>query len=1757
MQGNQASYRAGISADARYVAFESQASNLVLNDTNGWMDVFVYDRVAGTTVRVSVSSTGDQANWGCLRPSISSNGRYVVFESYANNLVVGDTNSRTDIFVHDRISHLTRRVSIATGGAQSNGESARATVSSDGRFVAFESKASNLVASQPYSYSNIYLHDRTTATTSLISYQLPGPIQFQFDSYGAQLSSDGRFVAFSSVNPNLVPGDTNSHSDVFVHDRVAGTTTIVSLSSAGVQADADTGVGAISSDGRYVVMFGSAGNLIPGDTNGAWDVFVRDRVSGSTSLVSVGSGGSPGNGSSTCNCSISADGRYIEFTSNATNLVSGDTNGYYDVFVRDQLGGATSLVSLAASGAQPNSYSNCSAMSGDGRYVAFESGASNLVPGDTNATGDVFVRDTQTSPTPQARIWIGTTPIVLPSLIEGAPSPASVPRVVKNIGDPGSWLSWHVDESPAANWVSVAPWSSNGSGVAQGSLGQSVTISFATTNLAPGQYATNLVFKNNNDTSDTTTLPVSITIAPAIAPDLELNNASLIVKTYHPGGAAPPSDLRNVLNVGGASTLLSWRVKTVPANTPWLSVSPSIGAVSGGGSNPVTISYTPQSTPIGTHQASLLFENSLNPLDNKSLPLQLTVSPAPPGSGVNQLQLGGPGGVTVYFDQFTVSGPLWQVSGNVSIENLLGISGTAAIDTSTNSLQTSSALTLLTPAGPIPMLSGNIVLGAQQAQLSLSPGAGLNHALQVGGLKIEIDRVDVYLAPVRGVGIGGKVVLPAELGHSKVTINNLTWMENTQRFDLVGVFTQPTVQIPGAPWRIEPLYVSFDTIGGNFGISGTLKLNVPPGLNVNASATMVGGQLDSIAASYTNGPEIPIGTTGFAIRGLGGSVSGFAQPPLTLGATINLTTTPGIPIPNNNIRILTADIGAQLTASPQWVFQLDGAATMFDPDTPIAGNIFFWAYSYDGLPFGNVHTVLEPTGFYGVADLNFLDILVGNAWLTVRRNTAGTGVDVNGSVSGAVQIPAGWPLGPATLAQNIISFNNNGVVATGYIGPIAATLSVMMDGRIEFLGPPAESFGLNIAAGTTLALFRARPLAGTLQEFQLVSPTGLVFTPQNSPAAMADLSALTQIATYLGPLGSDGSLWFAVQNPEVGTWDTVLIGQTPIADTTVIVGNERPRVVVSAPANDVQGTSVLVSYSAFDRDDVATVRYYLDRDQVGFDGTPIGPTDLEVDGPGSRTLDLSSWPAGQYFLVVEADDGRSAPARAYAPGRVTIAPSSALAAPTMVVTTPEDDGSLTLRWNRVQGAAGYRATFAPERGGDPHVIEVHGAGNTTVSLETQPGQRYAVCVTAIDAAGAPGLPSSTAVSLARVAGANNAPVLQGSASVIARVGAPMLHRVPGFDANNDALSYALTTAQAGMSIGATSGQLSWTPPADLVGRVPFQVQVTDSHGASALRDYVVGVVAAIDPNLPPQIGSCPDLVAQAGALYEFDVNARDPEGGSLTYVLDEGPSGMTLGASNGQLRWTPAIADVGPHAVAFHVTDGNGASEQRRYTLEVGGAPSATVFRLGEDVAGALPLDGLTSYVFEAVAGTRAAFAIAASGGTIEPRARLYGTNGAVLGEWSPPVVTPGTGGQPGHWTESLAPIQLTQTGLYRVDVYAANGTAGSWVLFTRGRSPRQIVLDALVSPSTAHDFQFEAVSGRVVELATVRKASGELIPSVEVIDPAGQFVDLTYYRSSSPVGNLISLDDLPITQLGTWTVRVRNDATATGHAFVRVLFAP
>ncbi len=414
-----------LTPNGRFVVFESDKS-LIPSDPQAGRQIYRLDRASGALLRCSRSQGGGPSNGASVNASAAADGNTIVFQSTAYDLVAGDTNGKTDIFVFDVVLGTTERVSVSSAGQQGGRDCEFSSISADGRWVAFGSASNGMAPGNGLLNNDIFLRDRNQGTTLLVSRSSTGAAGNR-DSWGPSLSADGRFCAFQSLADNLVLGDTNKVYDVFVRDLFTGTTTRVSVASNGAEAHGESSWCAISGDGFCVGFTSRAADLVPGDLNGTNDAFVHDLTTGLTELVSKSSAGVIGNGYS-YQAHPSFDGSRVAFSSHATNLVVGDTSSIEDVFLHDRTTHTTERWSTAWDGSEASWFCTGIALSADGKSVAFWSQAVNLVPGDTNGGSDVFVRDCRYGPDVvygQAKVNSqGCTPVIdsvgAPSRLAGA-----------------------------------------------------------------------------------------------------------------------------------------------------------------------------------------------------------------------------------------------------------------------------------------------------------------------------------------------------------------------------------------------------------------------------------------------------------------------------------------------------------------------------------------------------------------------------------------------------------------------------------------------------------------------------------------------------------------------------------------------------------------------------------------------------------------------------------------------------------------------------------------------------------------------------------------------------------------------------------------------------------------------------------------------------------------------------------------------------------------------------------------------------------------------------------------------------------------------------------------------------------------------------------------------------------------------------------------------------------------------------------------
>lgn len=407
VEGNADSYFPEITPDGRYVVFQSSSSNLVTGDTNITSDVFIKDLNTGSIERVSVDSSGTQGNGWSYEPTVSADGRYIAFLSASSNLVAADTNSSDDVFLHDRQTGATERVSVSSSGGQGNFGAWTAAISGNGRFIAFGSSANNLVSGDTNGRSDVFLRDLDADTTTRISVTSSGGQANDYSPFwNVAISYSGDVIAFDSKATNLVSGDTNGKEDVFVHDTTSGDTDRVSVTTGGSQGTADSWMPALSADGN-LVAFSTVAVLHDDDGYpGWWDIYLHHRDTATTELITdlplelrLDSDG----GEYYVDAhepSISPDGRFVAWYQYA--LSSSDPA---DILMHDRNDDSFGVISTAVGGGVANGDSFSPALSDKGRFVTFDSEASDLVPGDTNGVFDIFRHEVDRNALLQRPIW--------------------------------------------------------------------------------------------------------------------------------------------------------------------------------------------------------------------------------------------------------------------------------------------------------------------------------------------------------------------------------------------------------------------------------------------------------------------------------------------------------------------------------------------------------------------------------------------------------------------------------------------------------------------------------------------------------------------------------------------------------------------------------------------------------------------------------------------------------------------------------------------------------------------------------------------------------------------------------------------------------------------------------------------------------------------------------------------------------------------------------------------------------------------------------------------------------------------------------------------------------------------------------------------------------------------------------------------------------------------------------------------------------
>ena len=479
-----------ISQDGRYVVFASMATNLDPRSTMIRLEVYRHDRVTGLTELVSLNRSGTPTA-AAFAPTLSADGRFVAFQSSGSDLVANDTIGSMDVFVRDMTTGTTVAAStdatgafVTGGGTLANFPGARA-ISDDGRYVVFASSA-QLVAEPNNGVAQIYVKDLSTGAVVRASVDATGAAGNGMSDQ-AVISGDGHVVAFRSTSTNLSPLATGT-TQIFTRDLVTGTTTLESLSADGMAADQGASLPGLSRDGRYLV-FETASKLTSADADGNFDVYLRDRAAGTTTLAS------PSNGVADSRApSITADGSYVAFYSSDSALVSGDVNNVSDIYLWNRMTGALTLVSLNDAGEQANDASSSPSVSANAGSVLFSSSASNLVSSPVTTTQQLYVRDLASDQAPVV------APLADAAVDEGVTFTAT-----------GSFS----DPDGSTSWTATVDWG-DGAGAQPLVVAQDKTFTLSKL-LAPGTYAVTVCVTDGEGLAGTGAFHLTVAnVAPTV-----------------------------------------------------------------------------------------------------------------------------------------------------------------------------------------------------------------------------------------------------------------------------------------------------------------------------------------------------------------------------------------------------------------------------------------------------------------------------------------------------------------------------------------------------------------------------------------------------------------------------------------------------------------------------------------------------------------------------------------------------------------------------------------------------------------------------------------------------------------------------------------------------------------------------------------------------------------------------------------------------------------------------------------------------------------------------------------------------------------------------------------------------------------------------------------------------------------------------------------------------------------------------------------
>ncbi len=1572
VQGNNASFTAALSADGRYVAFFSIASNLVVGDTNNRYDIFVHDRQTSTTTRVSVDSAGEQGNNDSFASALSADGRYVSFASLANNLVAGDTNSVGDVFVHDRDTGTTTRVSVGAGGAQGNNSSILPALSADGRYVSFASLANNLGAGDTNGFDDVFVHDRDTGLTTRVSVGAGGG-QGNNHSREPDLSADGRYVSFASLANNLVAGDTNDQQDIFVHDRDTELTTRVSVGAGGVQANGFSSLPALNADGRYVSFGSGASNLVPGDTNGQQDIFVHDRDTGTTTRVSVGAGGVQGNNLSQ-EPVLSADGRYVSFYSNASNLVAGDTNVSHDVFVHDRDTGLTTRVSVGAGGVQGNGVSASSTLSADGRYVSFASLANNLVAGDTNSVGDVFVHDRDTGTTTRVSVGAGgaqgNNSSTLPALSADGRY-VSFASLANNLvaGDTNATYDVFVHDRDTGLTTRVSVDASGVQGNNSSTLnalsadGRYVLFTSFASNLVAGDTnGQQDIFVHDRDTGLTTRVSVGtdgvqgsgVSFSPALSADGQFvafssessfdSNDRLSFDIYVHERVPPnttPTATGQSLSTSEDTSLAFTLSGTDPESDPLAFAvvdNPTNGMLSGTAPD---LTYTPNLHYNGSDS----FTFTVNDGTETSVPatVSITVTPVndPPTAGSQSVSTNEntPVGITLTGADLendpllygVITGPangtLSGAAPNLTYTPNANFDGTDSFTFGVNDGAASSGPATVS----ITVNNVNNPPSATAQQVSTATDTPLDITLT--GTDADSDPLSFVVAtsPTSGAlsGTAPNLTYTPAAGFRgddsftftvndgtdtssaatvAITVNNAVPMADAQSVS-TPENTPLGITLTGSDANNDTLTYAVATQPGNGTLSGTAPdLTYTPNTDFDGEDSFTFTVSDGVVTSPAATVSITVTNVNQVPMATAQSLSVHANNPLS----ITLTGVDGDNDPLTFNVVLSTSNGPLTGTAPNLTYT---------PDLNFVGSTALTFTVSDGIETSAPATIqIDVTNTDPVAPGQNLTGTEDTPLAFVLDATDADGDDLSfnivqtttrGVLSGTPPNLTYTP-GPDYNGGDGFTYTvNDGIVTTGETG-VQFELAPVND------APTADAQSVNTDENTAVAI----TLAGSD-----VDGDSLTFNVASNPAN-GTLSGTAPDLTYTPNSDFDGEDSFTFTASD-GT-ETSAAATVSITVSNVNVAPEATGQSVSTDAN----TALPVTLGGTD----------ADNDPLTF-AVATNPTNGTLSGTAPNlTYTPNTGFSGSDSFTFTVNDGTDTSV----PATVSITIENGLPTATaQSVSTNENT------------AFGVTLTGSDPNGDTLTFAVVTGPSNGTLT-GTAPNVTYTPNVNfdgadsftfTVNDGSATSAPATVSITVTNV---NQAPSATGQV-VSTHAGTPLAITLSGSDPDSDPLTFAVSSGPGSGSLTGTSPNLTYTPIAGFAGADSFSFTASDGTDTSTPATVSISVTNTAPTATPQTLDTATNtalLITLAGTDADSDV---------LTFSVASDPASGSLTGTAPALTYTPNLGFSGADSFSFTVNDGLTSSAPATVAITVSnGAPTATngTTTTAEDTAVAITLTG-------------------------------------------------------------------------------------------------------------------------------------------------------------------------------------------------------